>query len=90
VLTEGLRRVRARMVRRMLRGRMLEANLITPTGLALSVATEFLENTDPVGPQDCELRAFPRPVPRLRKISPGFRSAFLPVRRQTGRWMRSF
>jgi hypothetical protein len=115
--TEGLRRVRTRMVHRMLQSRMLEkyrlldhlyliaidgtgflslherhcercltkelsngqtiyqhpvleAKLITPTGLALSVASEFLENTNPNGPQDCELKAFYRLVPRLRETFP--------------------
>jgi len=45
---------------------VLEAKLITPGGLALSAETEFLENTDPEGPQDCELAAFQRLIPRLR------------------------
>jgi hypothetical protein len=114
---EGLRRVRAHMLRRMLRCRMLqearllgryylvavdatgflsfrrrhcqhcltqrlsqhqtlyyhpvlEAKLITPGGLAISVATEFLQNTDPAGPQDCELSAFERLLPRLRSHLP--------------------
>lgn len=49
---------------------VLEAKLVTHTGLALSVATEFLENTSPEGPQDCELAAFGRLLPRLREQLP--------------------
>ncbi len=48
----------------------LEAKLITPDGFALSIATEFIENESPnVKKQDCELRAFYRLAPQLKKTS---------------------
>ena len=52
---------------------VLEAKLVTPEGLAISMETEFIENIDPhASKQDCELKAFhrlvkptaPVPVPR--------------------------
>jgi len=50
---------------------VLEAKLITPDGLAISVGTEFIENTDPAASkQDCELKAFARLAPRLKKNFP--------------------
>jgi hypothetical protein len=48
----------------------LEAKLVCPNGLAISVATEFLRNTDGETKQDCELKAFYRLLPRLRKRFP--------------------
>jgi hypothetical protein len=59
---------------------VLEAKLVTPSGMALSMATEFIEN--PAGPpgrpyaseeerkQDCELKAFARLAPQLRADFP--------------------
>jgi hypothetical protein len=45
----------------------LEAKLITPTGLAFSIATEFIENTDPnATKQDCELKAFSRLTRKIK------------------------
>jgi hypothetical protein len=49
----------------------LETKLVSPDGFSLSVATEFIENesTD-VKKQDCELRAFYRMAPLLKKDFP--------------------
>ncbi|RLE15645.1 MAG: hypothetical protein DRJ50_15785 [Actinobacteria bacterium] len=53
---------------------VLEAKLITPSGLVLSVGTEFIENTDPKATkQDCELKAFARLAPQLKKDFPQLR-----------------
>jgi hypothetical protein len=50
---------------------VLEAKLVTPEGLALSVGCEFIENTDPhASKQDCELKAFHRLAARLKKMYP--------------------
>jgi hypothetical protein len=50
---------------------VLEAKLVTPAGLALSIGSEFIENTDPQATkQDCELKAFARLAPRLKKDFP--------------------
>jgi len=50
---------------------VLEAKLVTRNGLALSVATEFIENTDPNGSkQDCELKAFYRLAPKIKAAFP--------------------
>ena len=50
---------------------VLEAKLVTPEGLALSVGSEFIENADPhATKQDCELKAFARLAPRLKKDFP--------------------
>ena len=50
---------------------VLEAKLVTPEGLAISVGSEFIENTDPMASkQDCELKAFQRLAPRLKKDFP--------------------
>ena len=41
---------------------VLEAKLVTPEGLAISIGTEFIENADPkASKQDCELKAFANP-----------------------------
>jgi hypothetical protein len=46
---------------------VLEAKLITPSGLAFSIASEFVENTDPDAcRQDCELKAFPRLARKIK------------------------
>jgi hypothetical protein len=49
---------------------VLEMKLVTPTGLALSFATEFIENTPGRTKQDCELAAFYRIVPKVRERFP--------------------
>jgi hypothetical protein len=50
---------------------VLEAKLITPDGLALSIGSEFIENSDPrARKQDCELKAFERLAARLKKQYP--------------------
>jgi hypothetical protein len=49
---------------------VLEAKLVTATGLALSVETEFILNSDGATKQDCELNAFYRLAPRLKKHFP--------------------
>ena len=49
---------------------VLEAKLVCPNGLALSVGTEFIENTDGRTKQDCELAAFYRLLPKLRRDFP--------------------
>lgn len=53
---------------------VLEAKLVTPDGLALSVASEFIENTDPKATkQDCELKAFGRLADKIKKQYPQLR-----------------
>jgi hypothetical protein len=50
---------------------VLEAKLVTPSGLALSIATEFIENVQPSAHrQDCELNAFPRLAKKLKANFP--------------------
>jgi hypothetical protein len=50
---------------------VLEAKLVTPDGLALSLETEFIENPEEaVTKQDCETKAFHRLVARLKKFFP--------------------
>lgn len=50
---------------------VLEAKLITENGLALSVGTEFIENLcEKYSKQDCELKAFYRLAPQLKKDFP--------------------
>ena len=58
---------------------LLEAKLVGPTGLALSVGTEFIENLpgstvvlsdNEQTKQDCELKALDRPAPALKKDFP--------------------
>lgn len=49
---------------------VLEAKLVCSNGLVISVATEFIENSDGAGKQDCELRAFERLLPALRADFP--------------------
>jgi hypothetical protein len=50
---------------------VLEAKLITPEGLAISLDSEFIENDGPdAGAQDCELKAFARLAERLKKSYP--------------------
>jgi len=50
---------------------VLEAKLVTATGFAFSVMTEFIDNPGPpVSTQDCELRAFYRLADRLKQRFP--------------------
>jgi hypothetical protein len=50
---------------------ILEAKLVTPEGLAISLDSEFIENSDPkTDKQDCELKAFARIAERLKKNFP--------------------
>lgn len=50
---------------------VLEAKLVTPEGLAFSVGSELIDNADPrATKQDCELKAFARLAPRLKKAFP--------------------
>ena len=60
---------------------VLEAKLVDPRGLALSLGTEFIENTEPANPipacadyekikQDCELKAWQRLAPELKRAFP--------------------
>lgn len=48
----------------------LEAKLVCENGLVLSLGTEFIENTDGEEKQECELKAFARLLPRLRRDFP--------------------
>lgn len=63
---------------------VLEAKLLGPAGLVLSLGSEFIENADlpnPQGPipasekikQDCELAAFSRLAPKLKEAFPQLR-----------------
>jgi len=53
---------------------VLEAKLVTPSGLAISVGSEFIENADPhATKQDCELKAFARLAPQIKKDFPQLR-----------------
>ena len=57
---------------------VLEAKLVTPEGLAISIGSEFIENTDPhASKQDCELKAFYRLAQRLKKDFPQLRLCLL-------------
>lgn len=51
---------------------VLDAKLLTPCGMALTLATEPLSNegNKEFDKQDCELKAFPRLVERLRRLFP--------------------
>jgi len=50
---------------------VLEAKLVTANGYALSLMTEFIENSDPEATkQDCELKAFYRLAERLKQRFP--------------------
>lgn len=59
--------------------RVLEVKLVSPCGLSLSVASEFIENidADPNNKQDCELKAFYRLAPRLKAMFPQLKIALL-------------
>lgn len=49
---------------------ILEAKLITFSGMAISITTEFIENKDGATKQDCELKAFYRLTKRLKADFP--------------------
>jgi len=50
---------------------VLEAKLLSPQGLAISLASEFIENAEAgATAQDCELKAFVRLAERLKKDFP--------------------
>jgi hypothetical protein len=50
---------------------VLEAKLVTPDGLAISIGSEFIQNNNPKATkQDCELKAFARLAPRLKRDYP--------------------
>jgi hypothetical protein len=56
---------------------VLEAKIVTENGLALSVETEFIENTTRYTKQDCELKAFYRLVKRLKRQFPQLKICLL-------------
>jgi len=49
---------------------MLEAKIVTPEGLALSVASEPITNTQSNSKQDCEQAAFKRIAAKIKKMFP--------------------
>lgn len=49
---------------------VLEAKLVTFNGMALSIATEFIQNSDGASKQDCELKAFYRLAKKLKADFP--------------------
>jgi hypothetical protein len=56
----------------------LEAKLITPDGLAFSVASEFVENVHPeANKQDCEQAAMPRIMAKIKERFPRMRFCVL-------------
>jgi len=56
---------------------VLEAKIVTSTGLALSVETEFILNSDGATKQDCELNAFYRMAKRLKRRFPQLKICLL-------------
>jgi len=57
---------------------VLEAKLVTPDGLAISIASEFIENVEPAATrQNCEGKAFPRLADQLHKDFPQLRLCLL-------------
>ena len=56
---------------------VLEAKIVTEIGLAISVETEFICNSDGVLKQDCELAAFYRMIKRLKKRFPQLKICLL-------------
>ncbi|MHB1377718.1 MAG: hypothetical protein ACYCXB_09940 [Candidatus Humimicrobiaceae bacterium] len=55
----------------------MEAKLVTGSGLAISVETEFICNSDGKTKQDCELNAFYGMAKRLKKRFPQLRICLL-------------
>lgn len=49
---------------------LLEAKLVTANGFAISMASEWIENTGDYDKQDCEQKAFTRLAEKLRKLYP--------------------
>ena len=49
---------------------VLEAKLITSSGFAISLASEWLENAEEYDKQDCELKAFDRLAAKVKKLFP--------------------
>ena len=58
---------------------VLEAKLLTDNGMAVSLASEFIENSEDgyYKKQDCELKAFYRLAPKLKKMFPRMRILLL-------------
>ena len=56
---------------------MLEAKIVAENGLSLSIETEFIQNSDGVAKQDCELKAFYRMAKRLKKRFPQLKICLL-------------
>jgi hypothetical protein len=57
---------------------VLEAKLVTPDGLAISIGSEFIQNDDPKATkQDCELKAFARLAGQLKQDYPQLRMCLL-------------
>jgi len=56
---------------------VLEAKIVTDSGLALSCETEFIENNSTDTKQDCELKAFYRMIKRLKKKFPQLKMCLL-------------
>ena len=56
---------------------VLEAKMVTENGLALSIETEFIENSGNDSKQDCELKAFYRMIKRLKKKFPQLKICIL-------------
>jgi len=56
---------------------VLEAKIVAGNGLALSIETEFIENTTRYTKQDCELKAFYRLIKKLKKKYPQLKICLL-------------
>jgi len=56
---------------------VLEAKIVTDIGLTISIESEFISNSDGEGKQDCELAAFYRMAPRLKKRFPQLKICLL-------------
>jgi hypothetical protein len=56
---------------------VLEAKIVTETGVALSIETEFIENNNTDIKQDCELKAFYRMIGRLKNKFPQLKICIL-------------
>lgn len=57
---------------------VLEAKLVTPSGLAFSLGTEFIQNPNPnPSKQDCELKGFVRLAEQIKGKYPQLRLCFL-------------
>jgi hypothetical protein len=57
---------------------VLEYKLVALNGLAISIGTEFIENYElPYVKQDCELKAFYRSAPEIKKDFPQLKMCLL-------------